>query len=114
MPVLLRRWPRVEVPVLEERSTSMRERLGVSEPGLLEVCSPGVVGDGAEDAHDEAMAADYVSWVFVGEELCCAVVLYVFAGGSVLEVAEFYGVAACEFHHDDEGFDFAAWLGVNK
>eukprot|EP00961_Rhodomonas_salina_P061815 829899-Rhodomonas_salina.5 len=59
MPMRLRRWPWVEVSVQEERNTSI---LGVSEPCLLAVCCPGVLGDGAEDAHHEAMTADYVSW----------------------------------------------------
>eukprot|EP00961_Rhodomonas_salina_P077331 1036981-Rhodomonas_salina.1 len=115
MPVLLRRWPGVEVSVQEERSTqSMRELLGVSEPCLLEVCCPRVLVNGAEDAHDEAVEADIVSWEFVGEELCCAVVLHVFAGGCVLEVAEFDGVAACKFNDDDAGFGFAALRGVDN
>eukprot|EP00961_Rhodomonas_salina_P228277 3085741-Rhodomonas_salina.2 len=48
---------------------------------------------------------------------CVLVVLHVFAGGSVTvavldsEATEFDGVAACKFHNDDAGFDFAARPG---
>eukprot|EP00961_Rhodomonas_salina_P028106 379865-Rhodomonas_salina.1 len=81
MPVRLRRWPGVEVSAPEERSTSMRERYVLCRawPAMMHarMPSPGVLGDGAKDAHDEAMAADRMSWEFVGEKLSCAVVLHV-------------------------------------
>eukprot|EP00961_Rhodomonas_salina_P280532 3789438-Rhodomonas_salina.1 len=55
-----------------------------SEADVVEVLEPGVLGGGAEDAHDEAMAAHLVLWVLGCEELKGALVLVLFDGCNVL------------------------------
>eukprot|EP00961_Rhodomonas_salina_P277940 3755643-Rhodomonas_salina.2 len=76
------------------------------EPDVVELFQPGVLGDGAEDARDEAMAADLVLGVFGCEESKSALVLVLvlFGGCVVLEVRDLDSVAARELDDDDGRF----------
>eukprot|EP00961_Rhodomonas_salina_P295736 3935741-Rhodomonas_salina.1 len=62
---------------------------------------PGVLGDDAEDTHEEAVAAYLVLRVLGCEESKGALVLVLFDGCVVLEVCDLDGVAACELDDDD-------------
>ena len=89
--------------------------LGGGESRVVEVLEPVVLGDGAEDAHQQAVASDLVAGELVGQELDGAVVLVAaaLADGVLDQVLLLDRVAARELDDDDPGEGLASGGGIN-
>eukprot|EP00961_Rhodomonas_salina_P161971 2181634-Rhodomonas_salina.1 len=77
--------------------------LSWGEADVVELFEPGVLGDGAEYTHDEAVAAYLVLGVMSCKESECALVLVLLGGCVVFEVCnlDLDGVSARELDNDD-------------
>eukprot|EP00961_Rhodomonas_salina_P236104 3191177-Rhodomonas_salina.1 len=88
--------------------------LGGGESRVVEVLEPVVLGNGTEDAHQQAVASDLVAGELVGQELDGAVVMVALANCILDQVLLLYQVAVRELDDDDSGEGLASGGGVDN